>query len=143
MGKDTFVVPVTGGPVRRLTFDNAWGGSPAWTQDGAEIVFSSNRGGPMNLWRVSATGGPPRPVAGVGAIANNPSISRKGNFLAYEHATLSSGIWRIELTDKTHSSGDPAPTITARGMINWRPSFSPDGKKVVFESDRLGFSDIW
>jgi Tol biopolymer transport system component len=28
-------------------------------------------------------------------------------------------------------------------MINWRPSFSPDGKKVVFESDRLGFSDIW
>src|SRR5262245_22345557 len=28
-------------------------------------------------------------------------------------------------------------------MINWRPSVSPDGKKVVFESDRLGYSDIW
>lgn len=28
-------------------------------------------------------------------------------------------------------------------MINARPSFSPDGNKVVFESDRLGFSDIW
>jgi Tol biopolymer transport system component len=28
-------------------------------------------------------------------------------------------------------------------MINARPSFSPDGSKVVFESDRLGFSDIW
>ena len=28
-------------------------------------------------------------------------------------------------------------------MINGRPSFSPDGNKVVFESDRLGFSDIW
>ena len=27
--------------------------------------------------------------------------------------------------------------------INDRPSFSPDGKKVVFESDRMGYSDIW
>lgn len=143
MGKDTFVVPVAVGPVRRLTFDNAWGGSPAWTQDGSEIVYSSNRGGPMNLWRVSATGGPPRPVAGVSAVAYDPSVPRKGNSLAYEHANLNTGIWRIELTDKTHSSGDPTQMITARSMINFRPSFSPDGKKVVFESDRLGFSDIW
>jgi Tol biopolymer transport system component/DNA-binding winged helix-turn-helix (wHTH) protein len=142
-GRDTFVVPVTGGTVQRLTFDNSWGGSPAWTQDGAEIVFSSNRGGPMNLWRVPATGGPPRPVAGVSAIAYDPSVSRKGNFLAYEHANLSAGIWRIELTDKTHSSGHPTQIMAARSMINGRPSFSPDGNKVVFESDRLGFSDIW
>lgn len=143
LGKDLFVIPTTGGEPRRLTFDNSWGGSPAWTQDGAEIVFSSNRGGPLNLWRVSATGGQPRPVAGVSAIAYAPSISRKGSLLAYEHATLSSGIWRINLKDQTHSSGHPTPVITARGMINFRPSFSPDGKKVVFESDRLGFSDVW
>jgi Tol biopolymer transport system component/DNA-binding winged helix-turn-helix (wHTH) protein len=142
-GKDTFVVPVTGGAVRRLTFDNSWGGSPAWTEDGAEIVFSSNRGGPMNLWRVLATGGPARPVAGVSAVAYDPSISRKGNFLAYEHAILSSGIWRIKLADRTHAPIHPTQIMAARSMINSRPSFSPDGNKVVFESDRLGFSDIW
>ena len=28
-------------------------------------------------------------------------------------------------------------------MINFRPSLSPDGQKFVFESDRLGYSDIW
>ena len=138
-----FVIPVSGGQPYRLTYDNAWGGSPTWTQDGSEIVFSSNRGGPLNLWRVSASGGQPRPVAGVNTIAYTPSISRKGNLLAYEHASVNSGIWRISLKDKTHSSGHPTPVITARGMINWRPSFSPDGKKVVFESDRMGFSDIW
>lgn len=140
---DTFVVPVSGGDVRRLTFDNAWGGSPAWTPDGSEIVFSSNRGGPQTLWRVSANGGPPRPIAGVSAVAYGPSISRKGNLLAYGHATLSSGIWRISLKDRMHPINPPTRVITARGQINYRPSFSPDGKKVVFESDRLGFSDIW
>ena len=141
--KDLFVIPVSGGEPGRFTFDNSWGGSPAWTQDGADIVFSSNRGGPLNLWRVSASGGPPRPVAGVSSIAYAPSISRKGNLLAYEHASVNSGIWRISLKDKTHSAAAPTHVITARGMINTRPSFSPDGKKVVFESDRMGFSDIW
>jgi TolB protein len=56
-GKDLFVIPVASGKLRRLTFDNAWGGTPAWTQDGTEILFSSNRGGLLSLWRVSATGG--------------------------------------------------------------------------------------
>jgi Tol biopolymer transport system component/DNA-binding winged helix-turn-helix (wHTH) protein len=142
-GKDLFVIPATGGEPHRLTFDNAWGGAPAWTQNGSDIVFSSMRGGPLNLWRVSATGGPPRPVAGVSALAYHSTIPRKGNLLAFEHASLSSGIWQIRLNDKGHSQGPPVRLITSRGMINWRPSFSPDGKKVIFESDRLGYSDIW
>lgn len=141
--KDLFLAPVTGGELRRLTFDNAWGGSPAWTQDGSDIVFASMRGGPMNLWRISANGGAPQPIAGISAWAYHPSIPRKGNQLAYEHHTLSSSIWRISLKDKTHSAGPPTEVITAKGMINWRPNFSPDGKKIVFESDRLGHSDIW
>jgi Tol biopolymer transport system component/DNA-binding winged helix-turn-helix (wHTH) protein len=141
--RDTFVTPITGGGPRRLTFDNSWGGSPAWTQDGSEIIFSSNRGGPMNLWRISANGGSPQPVAGVSAPARAPSIPKKGNLLAYEHAARTTGIWRISLMDQTHSAGHPTSVTLARGMINTRPSISPDGKKVVFESDRMGFSDIW
>lgn len=97
----------------------------------------------MTLWRISAAGGSPRPVAGVSALAYHPSIPRKGNLLAYEHASASTGIWQISLKDKAQPLGRPSRVIAARGMINWRPSFSPDGKKIVFESDRLGYSDIW
>ena len=143
LGRDVFVAPVTGGETRRVTFDNAWYASSAWTQDGKEIIFSSNRGGPLNLWRVSAAGGVPRPVPGVSDLATHPSISRKGNLLAYEHFGFSNSIWRINLKDESHAARPPTRVIASRGAFNWSPSISPDGKKIVFQSDRLGYSEIW
>jgi Tol biopolymer transport system component/DNA-binding winged helix-turn-helix (wHTH) protein len=142
MGRDLFVIPVTGGEPRRLTFENAWGGVPVWTQDGAEIIFPSSRGGLLNLWRISANGGSPQPVAGIGPVAFAPSIPRRGNLLAYVHPNVNSSIWQIRLSNETRPLGPATRLITSRGQ-NWRPNFSPDGKKVVFESDRLGYSDIW
>jgi Tol biopolymer transport system component len=141
LGRDLFVVPVTGGQPKRLTFDNS-STFPTWTQDGSDIVFTSSRGGVPSLWRISASGGTPQPVAGVGEKAFCPSISRKGNQLVYQHFIDSFNIWRISLKDGRHSAGSPAAVISSRGL-NWRPSFSPDGKKIAFESDRLGYSDIW
>ena len=143
LGRDLFVKPTIGGELRRLTFENAWGGVPTWTQDGKEIVFPSSRGGLLNLWRIPANGGLPQPVAGIGPVAFAPSIPRRGNLLAYVHSSVNSGIWQIRLSDETHPLGPATRLITSRGHVNWRPSFSPDGKKVVFESDRLGYSDIW
>jgi Tol biopolymer transport system component/DNA-binding winged helix-turn-helix (wHTH) protein len=140
-GRDIFVLPTKGGEPRRLTSDN-FGGSPVWTQDGKDIVFASQRGGLSSLWRVSASGGPPSPLTGVGAVAFSPSIPRKGNQLVYQRVVTSNQIWRINLKDERHALGPPIHVISSRGF-NRRPNFSPDGKKVAFESDRLGYSDIW
>jgi Tol biopolymer transport system component/DNA-binding winged helix-turn-helix (wHTH) protein len=138
---DLFVVSISGGDPRQLTTGNS-GGSPSWTQDGKEIVFSSPMGGLRSLWRVPASGGTARPVAGVGEFADNPSVSHKGNQLVYEHTAHTNYIWRLDLKDVKHAFGSPTRVLSARGF-NLRPSFSPDGKKIVFESDRLGYSDIW
>jgi Tol biopolymer transport system component len=136
-----FVVPVTGGEPRRLTFDN-FGGSPVWTPDGSDIVFSSERGGLVSLWRISASGGTPRPIQGVGAPAFSPSIPRKGDQLAYQHFVSIDNIWRLNLKHDKKAQGPPVRVISTRGF-NLRPNFSLDGKKIAFESDRLGYSDIW
>jgi Tol biopolymer transport system component len=75
-------------------------------------------------------------------MAFNSSISRRGNQLVYQHAVDDTTISRITLADERHSLGPPVPVISSRGA-NLRPSYSPDGKKIAFESDRLGYSDIW
>jgi Tol biopolymer transport system component/DNA-binding winged helix-turn-helix (wHTH) protein len=140
--EDLYVVPAVGGIPQRLTFDRTWiRGSPAWTPDGREIVFSSERGGLASLWRVSASGGTPRPVAGVGVIASGPSISAKGNQLAYMHSFIKENILRLDLKDEKHSQGPPV-TLNLKKGRNWRPNFSPDGKRFAFESVS-GYAEIW
>jgi Tol biopolymer transport system component/DNA-binding winged helix-turn-helix (wHTH) protein len=140
---DLFVVPTTGGKPSQLTFDNSpIFGAPAWTADGRDIVFSSIRGGLPTLWRISAGGGRPQPIAGVGATACCPSISPNGNQLVYSSSIANYGIWRVDLKDQTHVQGPPDLLISANER-NWRPDFSPDGKRIAFESDRSGYTEIW
>ena len=141
--RDLFLLPSTGGYPRRITFDDRQIVGYTWSKDGRDIVFSSNRGGLWSLWRVSASGGAPRPVQGVGAPAYRPSISPKGDQLVYTQFFYSSNIWRLNLKDGKKPQGPPLRiTSTTRGH-NLRPNFSPDGEKIVFDSDRLGYSDIW
>ncbi len=138
---DSFLVKVAGGQPLRLTTGNS-GGDAAWTQDGSEIVFASPMKGVPSLWRIPASGGTPQRVAGAGENAIGPSISRKGNQLAYQVESHWDTIWRLDLKDERHALAPPVRLLSGRGMV-WRPSYSPDGQKIVFESDRMGYSDIW
>jgi serine/threonine protein kinase len=143
VANDLFVVSAKGGQPERLTFDNRpIYGHSAWTSDGREIVFSSARGGPLSLWRISASGGRPQPVAGVGVTARYPSISLKGNQLVYQQTLDRFNIWRIDLRDEKHAHGPPILLISGKGD-KMRPQFSPDRKRIAFESDRLGYWEIW
>jgi len=145
MDTDLFVVPTNGGQPMRLTFDNHVGDlgeSPAWSEDGREIIFSSSRKGLPTLWRIPASGGTPRPVTGGGAHACCPSISRKGHELIYQNRVVNDNVWRIKLRNQGHAQGSPSVLISASGR-SWRPDFSPDGKRIAFESDRSGYAEIW
>ncbi|HTQ98276.1 MAG TPA: hypothetical protein VMH89_15800 [Candidatus Acidoferrum sp.] len=81
-------------------------------------------------------------LTGVAGPAIKPSISRGESQLVYQQPNKNDNIWRIDLKDEKHATGPPVPAFSSRGFI-YRPSFSPDGKKVAFESDRLGYADIW
>ena len=48
-------------------------------------------------------------------------------------------IWRLDLKDERHALAPPVRLLSGRGFV-WRPSYSPDGKKIVFESDRMGYA---
>jgi Tol biopolymer transport system component/DNA-binding winged helix-turn-helix (wHTH) protein len=144
VSNDIYVMTANGGPAKRLTFDHRpMTGSLAWTSDSREIVFASARGAEMGLWVVEAEGCIPRPVAGPVGEAEWPTIpSKTDNTLVYEQGMGKADLWQLDLKDATHSQKAPFALISEKGD-KMRPELSPDGKQVAFESDRLGFWDIW
>jgi Tol biopolymer transport system component/tRNA A-37 threonylcarbamoyl transferase component Bud32 len=143
VASDIFLVRLGGGEPKRLTFDNVIIRGLDWTPDGAYTIFSSNRlSGQGRLWKVSAHGGQPEPLPVGQGGACFPSLSRDGRRLAYTQADTNGNIWRYEVRGTTGRSAPPTKLIASTGS-NFDPQYSPDGKRIVFVSDRSGSREIW
>jgi serine/threonine protein kinase/Tol biopolymer transport system component len=139
---DIYTMPLEGGEPRRITSDGKRIGGLAWSADGKFIVFSSTRGALPGLWKVFLSGGtPPEQLAGVGADAWAPAISRLGNLLAYTHQSENVNIWRVPGPD---SSGPKTPLkFISSPRQQTSAVYSPDGNRIAFSSDRTGTFEIW
>jgi serine/threonine protein kinase len=128
---DYWVVPAEGGQARQLTFDDTFGGAPAWTPEGRFIVFPSQRAGSLTLWKVLVGGGDPAPVLGGTGEDTDPEISRNGKRLLY---TNTRNQYMLTITDP--ATGRQKELHQSRSdMVD--PSFSPRGDKIVF----FGFAE--
>ena len=144
-----FVVPVnqnlepTKTP-RRLNTPFGLNRQPIWSTDGKDVIFAN--GGTVNthLWRIAVDGGTPaQDLSMIGSVAYQPAIAPRGERLAYVHDFNNANIWSIPVTPNG-KAGPPVSTI-ASPRSNWIRSngFSPDGKKIAFESDRSGPYGVW
>ena len=115
-----------------------------WTADGREIIFSSSNPFVRNgsLWRIQASGGAVEQFTIAGYNVMYPHISRRGNRLAYVQASGDYNIYKIDVSGTTVSKNPPTKLI-ASTRNDASPQFSPDGRRIVFASDRSGSSEIW
>jgi Tol biopolymer transport system component len=142
---DLYLMPALGGEPKRLTFDNGpdWIIGLAWTADGRSIVFASRRGGTYSLWRIPASGGEPERLGVGGDYALQPAISRQGQRLAYVNVSgEASSIWRLDLA-ASQGKAVSQTRLFSSSAFEGDPQLSPDGKKIVFSSERSGDLDIW
>jgi Tol biopolymer transport system component len=73
---------------------------------------------------------------------NRLAISRQGNRLAFVQSALDTNIWRIEIP-KSKGRSNPPIKLIASTNLDQAPQYSPDGRKIVFESTRSGSYEIW
>jgi Tol biopolymer transport system component len=114
----------------------------AYHHNRGELVFSSNRNSIARLWKVSASGAAPEPIMGIGENASFLSISREGNRLAYTRSTTDTNVWRYPLAGG--GGEQPAPyRLISSTRQEQGPQYSPDGRRIVFASNRTGSMEIW
>jgi TolB protein len=118
--------------------------SPAWSRDGSEILFISNRG------HIHGTGGFWSMKAEPGAEAREihyeettwrarPDFSPDGTRMVY--ASYLGGQWH-QLWVMPSAGGDAFP-ISYGDFDNTNPRWSPDGAKIAFVSNRGGNTSLW
>jgi Tol biopolymer transport system component len=75
--------------------------------------------------------------------SGEPSVSLRGNRLAYTQAVqMSWGLWRVDIALSKRENDNPINLNTATGW-NAFPEYSPDGRHILFGSNRSGEEEIW
>jgi len=135
---EIWVFPSDGSsPPRRLTFDRHFCADPTWSPDGTRIAFTSAgvQGLEIQSTRVDGTD---RVVLAAGHCANRlPVWFRDGRIAFNSNRDGHDALFVME------SDGTLQHRITDASADEDEAAWSPDGRSLVFESDRSGNSDIY
>lgn len=137
---EIYVLDGRSGEIRqRLTRNGATDTSPSWSPDGERLVFvSDRRAGAPQIWMMNADGSGATALPQAGGYNTSPDWSPLGHQIVY-CSMVDGGRFELMLMELETGSAHP---LTHRGS-NRSPSFSPDGRTIVFSSNRSGQYGLW
>ena len=125
---DIYLMPVGGKP-RNITNDAAFDADPAWSPDGKQLVYSSDKaGGLLQLWLRDVAGGGERQITHLSTQPISPAFSPDGKRIAYLDVD---GMWRRSGVATVDVDTGKITQIHASIFAPGAPTWSPDGKRVV------------
>jgi eukaryotic-like serine/threonine-protein kinase len=119
--------------------------SPVWMPDSRTLLFVSDRDGARDVYAIEvangrARGSPARLTTGLNV--HSISVSRSGDRIAYSVFTARSNVWAIPVASREPPEREARQVTTGNQLIE-TVSVSGDGKRVYFDSNREGNSDIY
>ena len=141
---EIYVADATGTNLKRITSFKGPDVSPTWNRKtGAQIAWVSGRSGLPQIYMSEADGTNAQRFTEEG-YAVSPSWSPNGQFLAFSWirhygpgAPGAQDIYLIDIASKQWVQ------LTHDGGRNDFPCWSPDGRHIVFQSNRSGTEQIW
>jgi TolB protein len=138
---EIYVSDPNGFNLQRLTFSPGVDISPVWNpKTGNEIAFVSDRSGTPQTYIMSADGTNLRRLITGGGDASSPSWSPNGLFIAFSWRLTETGMYDVYVVEIATGR---IIQLTHDARRNEHPYWSPDGRHLVFESNRAGARQVW
>jgi TolB protein len=112
--------------------------SPAWSPDGRQIAFQTDRDGNWEIYLMNVDGSGPVNLTRNGSADRLPNWSPDGRMIAF----TSDRDGNDEIYVMNRDGGDVKRLTTDTAQDSY-PSWSPDGKEIAFQSTRSGNMDIF
>ena len=136
---ELFVMDADGANQRQLTHNTNQEWRPAWSPDGAQILFASNREGDWKDFVMNPDGGVHTPPTGYDTWRGR---SPDGTRQVFADWGGGSGERDLEIF-VSNVDGTDRRQLTHNTNREEQPSWSPDGERIVFTSDRDGDSEVF
>lgn len=157
---EIYTMNVDGTDVRRLTHTPGYDGGPWWSPDGSKIVYRAHhpadsaqladhqrllaqrmvRPSRVELFVMNADGSDQRQITQLGGANFGPSWTPDGKQIIFSsnHKTPRGGNFDLFLVDASASMAGPnqVEQITFSDVFDGFPMFSPDGRKLMWASNR-------
>lgn len=130
---DIYTVNVSDGQLKQVTHSSSIDTEPVWSGTNS-IVFTSNRGGSPQLYRIPASGGSAQRMT-FGAKYNS-AADVANNKMAY--ITGQSGAFHVAIK----SVGESDKLILSNGRLDESPTISPNGAMVAYTTLRGGQNSL-
>lgn len=136
--KGEIMKKITNGPRGAMNVE------PAVSPDGSKIAFSSDRSGQTMIYVMNADGSSPKRITFAGKFNASPSWSPDGQRIAFagwsqDHFDIftmkADGSDMIRITSAKKANG--------RWAQNEDPVFSPDGRFLMYTSNRTGTNQVY